>query len=134
MIEHTECTECGCFVTSGSGGWVSIEDFKELKAENERLRAAMQGAYRVWLVSQENDFDCVVAARMADIINPARQDSCAARDAEIQRLERLSVELREDYLHMMRRVGHVYDLLSGEFFSEALGELHDMIEGRKNGV
>ena len=57
------------------------------------------------------------------------QRAIIARDAEIQSLSKLSVDLREDYLHMMRRVGHVYDLLSGEFFNEALGELNDVLNG-----
>jgi hypothetical protein len=57
--------------------------------------------------------------------------SIIERDVEIQRLEKLSVDLREDYLHMMRKVRHARDLLSGEFYNEALGELTDAL-GCKN--
>lgn len=48
---------------------------------------------------------------------------------ETKRLTELSVDLREDYLHLMRRIGDARDLLSGEFYNEALGELDDALNG-----
>jgi len=45
--------------------------------------------------------------------------------ARIRELEALASDLREDYLHLMRRVRGAYELLSGEFYAEALGELDD---------
>jgi hypothetical protein len=52
---------------------------------------------------------------------------CDEAANEIERLSALSVALREEYLHLMGKVQATYDLLSGEFYAEALGELHDML-------
>ncbi len=55
------------------------------------------------------------------------QSTIIQRDAQIQRLEKLSVDLREEYLHLKRVVRAAHDLLSGEFYAEALGELDDAL-------
>ena len=66
----------------------------------------------------------VQAVNQREGLVPAVCDEAAN---EIERLSELSVDLREEYLHLMRKVQATYDLLSGEFYAEALGELHDML-------
>lgn len=61
------------------------------------------------------------------------QRSLVQRDSEIQRLEKLSAALREDYLHLIRVARHARDLLSGEFYAEALGELDDALNLETSG-
>lgn len=46
---------------------------------------------------------------------------------ELEQLRSLLVDIREEFLHLKRRVRHARDLLSGEFYNEALGELADAL-------
>lgn len=61
------------------------------------------------------------------------QRSIIERDAAIQKLQDLCVDLREEYLHLKRVTRHARELLSGEFYAEALGELDDALNSKTSG-